>query len=165
LKTLEPEKRGFLSAREDASEKENKGSSEGTNSRNESNRLDRLEAKLAKLISEKGSSKSICSINESNHLINASNQKLSHNTKKCTKNSTDQRVFHNTKNYTRISANNNCSTLGLRTNTMQNCTKWVIDSGAIDHMTGNQELLNNYQKIYDDQFFTVANNDKIKIKG
>jgi GAG-pre-integrase domain len=65
----------------------------------------------------------------------------------------------------KFSVNNNCSTLRLRMNTMQNCTKWVLDYGATDHMTGNQELLNNYRKICDDQFFTVANNEKIKIEG
>jgi hypothetical protein len=74
-------------------------------------------------------------------------------------------VFHNTKNYTNIPTDNNCSTIGLKTNTMQKCIKWVLVSRATDHMTGNQELLNNYHKICDDQFFTVVNNDKIKIEG
>jgi hypothetical protein len=32
-------------------------------------------------------------------------------------------------------------------------------------MTGNPTLLNNYRKINDDQFFTIANNEKIRIKG
>jgi hypothetical protein len=46
-----------------------------------------------------------------------------------------------------------------------NCTKWILDSGATDHMTGNQTVLRNYRFIQNDQYFTVANNEKIKIKG
>jgi hypothetical protein len=46
-----------------------------------------------------------------------------------------------------------------------NCTKWILDSGATDHMTGNQKVLRNYQLTQSDQYFTVANNEKIKIKG
>jgi hypothetical protein len=41
----------------------------------------------------------------------------------------------------------------------------VLDSGATDHMTGNQNMLTNYRKINSDQFFMVANNEKIKIEG
>jgi len=32
-------------------------------------------------------------------------------------------------------------------------------------MTGNKNMLTNYRKINSDQLFTVANNEKIKIKG
>jgi hypothetical protein len=117
LKALELEKRGFLSARDETNEKENKWGNEGTYSKYESNRFDRLKAMLVKLISKKsGSSNPLCSINESNH-------RVFHNTKNYIKNSTDQRVFHNTKNCTRNSTANNYLAIGLKTNTMQNCTK------------------------------------------
>jgi hypothetical protein len=57
-------------------------------------------------------------------------------------------------------------TIGLSTkNTSQNGIKGVLDSAATNHLTGNLNLLNNYRKINDDYFFTVANNGKIKIQG
>jgi GAG-pre-integrase domain len=37
--------------------------------------------------------------------------------------------------------------------------------GATDHMTGNQMLLKNYRTIISDQYFMVANDEQIKIKG
>jgi hypothetical protein len=46
-----------------------------------------------------------------------------------------------------------------------NCTKWILVSRATNHMTGNQSLLRNYRLTKNDQFFTVTNNEKIKIKG
>jgi hypothetical protein len=46
----------------------------------------------------------------------------------------------------------------------QNDIKWVLDSGATDHMTGNQTLLNNYRTIDGTEYFIVTNNDKVKIK-
>jgi GAG-pre-integrase domain len=46
-----------------------------------------------------------------------------------------------------------------------NCTKWILDSGATDHMTGNQKVLRNYRLTQNDQYFTIINNEKIKIKG
>lgn len=42
---------------------------------------------------------------------------------------------------------------------------WILDSGATDHLTGNKYLLNVFCEINSDQFFTVANNEKIKILG
>jgi hypothetical protein len=47
----------------------------------------------------------------------------------------------------------------------QNDIKWVLDSGATDHMTENQTLLNNYRTIDGTEYFTIANNVKVKIKG
>jgi hypothetical protein len=44
--------------------------------------------------------------------------------------------------------------------------KWVLDSGSMDHITENPTLLNNYCKInYNYIFFTISNNEKIRIKG
>jgi hypothetical protein len=61
---------------------------------------------------------------------------------------------------------NNCLTIGLSTkNKSQSYIKWVLDSGATDHMTGNQSLLKNYHNLISDQYFTVANNERIEIKG
>jgi hypothetical protein len=57
-------------------------------------------------------------------------------------------------------------TIGPSTsNVLPNCTQWVLDSGATGHMTKNQNILTNYRKINSDQFFTIANNEKIKIEG
>jgi hypothetical protein len=53
----------------------------------------------------------------------------------------------------------------ITNNKSQNDIKWVLDSGATDHMTGNQILLNNYRTIDGTEYFTIANNDKVKIKG
>jgi hypothetical protein len=83
--------------------------------------------------------------------IEKSSDKLIHNPTYCTKNSSYFNKF---------------LTIGpSTTNALPNCTKWVLDLGATDHMTGNQNMLNNYRKINSDQFFTVANNEKHKIEG
>jgi hypothetical protein len=56
---------------------------------------------------------------------------------------------------------NSCLTIGFSTkNYPNNCTPWILDSGATDHMTENQKLLRKICPIYNDQFFTVANNEK-----
>jgi hypothetical protein len=44
-------------------------------------------------------------------------------------------------------------------------TKWVLDSGAIDYITRNNELLQNYVKWNTTQFVTVINGEKMKIIG
>ena len=56
-----------------------------------------------------------------------------------------------------------CTTLGGK---MINFTKtydgseWILDFGATDHMTGNKNLLGNYQSLFGNQFVTVANGEK-----
>jgi hypothetical protein len=56
--------------------------------------------------------------------------------------------------------------VGYSTKTcFSNGIKWILDSGATDHMTGDQNLIRNYQPIHENHFFTVANNEKLKIKG
>jgi hypothetical protein len=60
---------------------------------------------------------------------------------------------------------NQCLTLGLSTKNTPSNTKWVLDSGATDHITGNPQLFNSFHEINDDHFFMVASNEKIKIKG
>jgi hypothetical protein len=57
--------------------------------------------------------------------------------------------------------------LNLRTIVNKNylgCTKWVLDSGATNHMTGNHALLKNYRTLKRTQYFTIVNNEKIKIE-
>jgi hypothetical protein len=44
-------------------------------------------------------------------------------------------------------------------------TNWVLDSGAIDHTTGDKNLLNNYKCYEGNQFIVVTNGDKMKILG
>jgi hypothetical protein len=53
----------------------------------------------------------------------------------------------------------------ITNNKVQNDIKWVLNSEATDHMTGNQTLLNNYRTINGTEYFTIVNNDKVKIKG
>ena len=43
--------------------------------------------------------------------------------------------------------------------------KWILDSGATNHMTGNKNLLDNFEKYETKQFITVANGDKMEILG
>jgi hypothetical protein len=40
----------------------------------------------------------------------------------------------------------------------QNYIKWILDSGAIDHMTRNQNAFKKICIITNDQHFNVANN-------
>jgi hypothetical protein len=60
-----------------------------------------------------------------------------------------------------------CLNVGLSINlTPKNNSKWVIDSGATDHMTENQNLLINFRTLECDHFFfTIANDEMVKIKG
>jgi hypothetical protein len=52
------------------------------------------------------------------------------------------------------------------TNLIQNFNiNWILDSGVIDHMTGDKNLLNNYKHHDGKQFVIVANEDKIEILG
>jgi hypothetical protein len=61
---------------------------------------------------------------------------------------------------------NKCLAVGFAPKLVSNnCTKWILDSEATDHMTGNHFLLSNYRITKNDQFFTVANSEKIKMKG
>jgi GAG-pre-integrase domain len=61
---------------------------------------------------------------------------------------------------------NKCLAVGFAPNMApNNYTKWILDSGATDHMTGNQSVLRNYRLTQNNQYFTDANNEKIKIKG
>jgi hypothetical protein len=64
-------------------------------------------------------------------------------------------VLHqqNTQKYSGMAAN-------LSLNSSQ--TKWILDSGVTDHMTGNENLLYNFRKYEINQFVTVANEEKIK---
>jgi hypothetical protein len=45
------------------------------------------------------------------------------------------------------------------------CENGNLDFGAIDHMTGNVNLIKKYNKIENDQFFRIINDGKMKIKG
>jgi hypothetical protein len=83
-------------------------------------------------------------------------------------NKSNKEIVNSTQNYTKTYAiKNKCLTISSSTkNKTQNCIKWVLNSDAVDHMTENLNLLSNYCKINDDQFFMVANNEKkTKIKG
>jgi GAG-pre-integrase domain len=140
-----------VAAREEPSEGERKGFSEmdsHSSSQTDSDRLNRLESMLATLLNQRTNTQSgtIYCHNKTEKLID----KLIHNPTNCTKNSS----YFNT-----------CLTIGPSTiNVLSNCTQWVLDSDATDHMMGNQNMLTNYRKINSYQFFTVANNEKIKIE-
>jgi hypothetical protein len=43
--------------------------------------------------------------------------------------------------------------------------KWILDSGATDHMTENKNLLFNFRKHNTKQYVTVANNERMEIIG
>ena len=47
----------------------------------------------------------------------------------------------------------------------QNNLDWLLDSGATDHMTGNKNILYNYQKTKGQEFVYVANGDRMEICG
>jgi hypothetical protein len=47
----------------------------------------------------------------------------------------------------------------------QSNSKWIIDSGATDHMTGNKILLNNYKNFETKQYVIVVNGEKMEILG
>jgi hypothetical protein len=141
-----------VAAKEEPSEGGRKGFSEmdsHSSSQTDSDRLNRLESMLATLLNQRTNTQSgtIYCHNKTEKSID----KLIHNPTNCTKNSG---YF------------NKCLTIGPSTiNILPNCTQWVLDSDATDHMMGNQNMLNNYRKINSYQFFTVANNEKIKIEG
>jgi hypothetical protein len=80
---------------------------------------------------------------------------------------TVDKLIHNPTNCTKNSGYfNKCLIIGpSTTNVLPNCTQWLLDSGATNHLMRNQNMLTNYRKINSDQFFTVANNEKIKIEG
>jgi hypothetical protein len=61
----------------------------------------------------------------------------------------------NNKNYGMI-ANTNLNSLQ---------SNWILDSGETDHITGNKNLLHNYENWNKVQFVTVVNDEKIKILG
>jgi hypothetical protein len=44
-------------------------------------------------------------------------------------------------------------------------TQRVLDSGATDHMTGNKNILENFNEFSTKQYVTVANDKKIEILG
>ena len=44
-------------------------------------------------------------------------------------------------------------------------SRWILDSGTTDHMTGNINLLNSFKNYETKQFVTVANGDKMEILG
>jgi hypothetical protein len=44
-------------------------------------------------------------------------------------------------------------------------TQWVLDSGATNHITGNKNILENYNAFSTKQCVTVTNGEKIKILG
>jgi hypothetical protein len=46
----------------------------------------------------------------------------------------------------------------------KNNLKWVLDSSATDYMTGNQKLVTNIRTLEGDCFFTIANDENVKIK-
>jgi hypothetical protein len=55
---------------------------------------------------------------------------------------------------------------GMAANLILNSNaKWILDSGATDHMTGNKKLLYNFKKYETSQYVTVANGGKMKILG
>jgi hypothetical protein len=59
-----------------------------------------------------------------------------------------------------------CLNAGLSINLdPKNNLKCVLDSGFTDHITGNQSLVTNFRTLEGDRFFTVANDEKVKIKG
>jgi hypothetical protein len=47
----------------------------------------------------------------------------------------------------------------------QNDIKWILDFGAMDHMTENINALKIFRIINNEQYFTVANNENVKIEG
>jgi hypothetical protein len=139
--------------------------SEGNkSSQNEGDRLDRLETMLSALLNHNLGSGSINSLVNS-YLVsptNLSSPKKGSKGPNCgkinypgAKGSSSELIYKN-----------NYLTIGLSTkiNSPIN-TKWVLDSGATDHMIGNQMLLKNYRTIISDQYFTVVNDEQIKIKG
>jgi hypothetical protein len=50
-------------------------------------------------------------------------------------------------------------------NFCQNKNKWIVDSGATDHMTCDPNQLQNLTKLKEPQYVTVANGNKTKILG
>jgi hypothetical protein len=50
-------------------------------------------------------------------------------------------------------------------NFCQNKNKWIVDSGATDHMTCEPKQLQNFTKLKEPQYVTVANGNKTKILG
>jgi hypothetical protein len=59
--------------------------------------------------------------------------------------------------------NKNSSRIANSLNSFQ--SNWILDSGATDHITGNKNLLHNYENWNKVQFVIVANGEKIKILG
>jgi hypothetical protein len=169
MKTLdggEEERKSLVSARSDTSEVKS--------SENEWVRLDRLEIILSALLSEKfGPDPSLNSLHNSqvkgpSRKHNCIFNKTKNNSVGLNGDLASGLIFElNLNGSLAFGLNkNNCLNIGLSTkNKVQNYTKWVLDSDAIDHMTGNQTLLKNYRTIISGQYFTVANNEQINIKG
>jgi hypothetical protein len=160
VKTLdggEGERRSLVSARSDTTERKS-SESEGV-------RLDRIEAMLLALLNKKlGPGPSLNSFHSSK--IKGSDQKPNRGYNKTENNSVGPNYIKYSTDLASGFNYNKCLTIGLSTkNTTQNYTKWVLDSGATDHMIGNQTLLKNYRTIMSGQYFTVVNNERIKLKG
>jgi hypothetical protein len=48
---------------------------------------------------------------------------------------------------------------------LNNLKNWILDSGAIDHIIGNKNLLNNFINWITSKFTTISIGGKIKIIG
>jgi hypothetical protein len=64
-----------------------------------------------------------------------------------------------------LQTNNKNSGMIANSNLNSLQSNWILDSGATDHITGNKNLLHNYENWNKVQFMTVANSEKIKILG
>jgi hypothetical protein len=144
VKTLDPERKGFVSTRGEQSEQERKRLNKISlgSSQSKSDRLNKMEALLASLLNQQFDTISIHS------KVNKLNKKLIDSLINCIKNSI---------------VINKGLTIGLSIkNSLQNYTKWVLDTGVTDHMMGKLNLLNNYCKINDDQFLRLPTTKNLK---
>jgi hypothetical protein len=144
VKTLDLERKGFVSTRGEQREQERKRLNKISfgSSQSKSDRLNKMDALLASLLNQQFDTISIHS------KVNKLNKKLIDSLINCIKNSI---------------VINKGLTIGLSIkNSLQNYTKWVLDTGVTDHMMGKLNLLNNYCKINDDQFLRLPTTKNLK---
>ena len=161
--TTEPkdEKKAFHSVKGDGTK--------GVNHKT-SDRLDRLEEMLASYLSQKLSQGFIktqhCLSYPTNNTICFSNQSNQPISFRMSNVGSGPEIIRGNMPNLKLSYENKCFSIDHCTKIApKNNEKWILDSGATDHMTGNRNLLRSFRTLENDQYFTVANDEKIKIKG